>query len=143
MQKKFYPIIITKTDKKFCASIIELGIKSFSTNQDEAVKQSIMEKDKILKYFIKNNIPFPKSNKNFDKLNTFGKNKFKIFFSFILRSISATLIFLATTLIVIVIIFPFLKAYINSDKSAIHLQQLTNKIGKNICSIAQCQKKND
>jgi|TARA_B100001093_G_C26842553_1_gene1021259 hypothetical protein len=143
MQKKFYPIIITKTDKKFCASIIELGIKSFSTNQDEAVKQSIMEKDKILKYFTKNNIPFPKSNKNFDKLNTFGKNKFKTFFSFILRSICATLIFLATTLIVIVIIFPFLKAYINSDKSAIHLQQLTNKIGKNICSIAQCQKKND
>ena len=128
MDDKFYPITIENENNLFIAKITELGISSQGPDYQTAYNNCIKEKEKIIKKLKKKKIPLPPII-NDDKIDIFKFRNLKIFSWFTIKSIFSTLISIATILLLLIMLSPLFKTYIEGPYSKIHLKKFSDKLG--------------
>ena len=137
MNKKFYPITIEDRDGFYIGSIAELGISIKSNNYKDLLEKCLKEKDYIIENLNKKNIPLPQSLERNPKLSNLTTiKKISLFLG---KALASSIVFLLMLAIIIIMLSPFFKNYINGPYFQNHFNNLSNKMGISICTNETCK----
>tara|TARA_B100001123_G_C15273939_1_gene1011410 strand:+ start:73 stop:492 length:420 start_codon:yes stop_codon:yes gene_type:complete len=139
MNDRFYPITITKKNNFYTASIVELNISVKGENFTETLEVCREKMKKTIAELNEKKISLPEILSD-QKFNIFSKKKLGIF---IYKSVFGTLIFLFTVLLLIIMLTPFFKNYLNGPHAKEHFNKLSNKFGISVCTENKCDKPNE